>query len=88
MLVSFFAAISAQAICQRELKKGATPDWSKIIFVCSEGGSSFRAQCDLTTDPLESGKPWVDVRGAQWKKHGANEGIEGSFGFIVCKKLK
>lgn len=65
-----------------------TPDKAASVkFLCGKGKKRFSALCDLTIDPVEFGKGWVDVEKAKWVEHAENAGIEGKFGFIVCKKI-
>lgn len=59
---------------------------ARTKFVCGEGKRKFLAYCDLAVDPLEFNQSKLEIQQAQWAKHAKNEGIEGSFGFISCKK--
>jgi len=63
-----------------------------VEFVCGNGADTFRARCDLSQDPLESGRSTINPAEATWAKHGANEGIDfhavGLRGFIVCPKVQ
>lgn len=55
-------------------------------YLCGDGKKKFLAYCDLNVDPLEFNQSKLEIVQAKWAKHGKAEGIEGSFGFIVCKK--
>lgn len=78
----------ANAAINCKPKAGQDPGKSaaNFEFHCGKGIKSFSAVCDVTSDPLEGGKGWVDVKAAKWMQHGDKQGIEGKFGFIVCSK--
>lgn len=76
----------AATICRPKEGQDAAKVAGNFQFNCGKGKKSFVAICDLTADPVEGGKRWLDVKQAKWKQHGKNQGIEGKFGFIVCSK--
>lgn len=78
-------AIAAN-LCRPMGGQDPSTDAKRFEFNCGKGKKSFVAVCDVTTDPIETGKGWLDVKSARWKQRGKNLGIEGEFGFIVCSK--
>lgn len=74
--------------CIRKTKKVNADNAIKVEFTCGRESNSFLIGCDLTTDPIETGKGWISPYKVKWVKHGDNEGIEGKFGFFAsCTKV-
>jgi hypothetical protein len=87
LLLPLLFSINAIAVdsCTRTSKLRSADDAAKSVFSCGKKENSFLAECDLTTDPIETGHGWLKIKKANWVTHGKNKGIKGPFGFIVCK---
>lgn len=86
-LLSLFTPCAMAAVnCHQKKGQDLAMNATEMQFICGKGKQSFIAICDVTTDPIEAGKGWLDIKEAHWTRHGNNQGIEGKFGFISCSR--